>query len=108
VAEDALAVSRSKRFVGENYWPWVEFGPVYGAIDAELRLANGSCMELACLGITKFYNELLAHCCRHDGTISQVTENGCSETSCILQRPMQIPTALVPIDATAIYPLSST
>lgn len=72
VAEDVLVVSRSKRFQGENYWPWVELGPVYGANDAEHRLANGSCMELACLGITKFYNELLAHCCRHDGTFQLI------------------------------------
>lgn len=66
VAEDVRAVSRSKRLVGEKYWPWVEFGPGYAANDAKIRLANGSCMELACLGITKFYNEILAHCCRHD------------------------------------------
>lgn len=69
VAEDVRAVSRSKRLVGEKYRPWVEFGPTYEAIDAELRLANGSCMELACLGITKFYNQILAPCCRHDGNI---------------------------------------
>lgn len=66
VAEDVRAVSRSKRLVGEKNWPWAEFGPGYAANDAKIRLANGSCMELACLGITKFYNEILAPCCRHD------------------------------------------
>lgn len=74
MAEDVRAVSRSKREVGENHWPWVEFGPAYEAIDVVFRLATGSYMELACLGITKFINEILADCCRLDRTIVPVNE----------------------------------
>lgn len=55
---DARAVSRSKRDVDENSWPREALRPVYKAI-AKIRFVNGYCMELAWLGITKFYNQVL-------------------------------------------------
>lgn len=72
VVADARVVSRFKRGDDENYWPFTELGPAYEAMVADIRLANGSCMELAWLGITKFYNEILAHCCRQDCVLSDV------------------------------------